>query len=332
MTPAVTMLRRLAQMKSETRVTAGLAAAIFLGLAVLPSIWKPYLVSQLVLLVAIADLAILWNLVSGYGGQLSLAHGSFFGIGAYAVAYLGTQRNYPILVAIAVGVIVSVVLAVVITLATLRFRIRGTYFALVTLAVALMLRNAVTGSDQLGGAVGLTLPWVDRPLQLQFSSPFPIYYTLAGGGFLLFMLSRWFVRSPMGIVLRAIRDDETAAESIGHDLGRSLAWAMGGTAAIASVIGSLYTLAILLASPDTSLSLGLVFAMLIASIVGGIGTLWGPIVGTLFYQGSNIAVSQLSSGSGRIPILINILFGMVLIAVVVVRPNGLMGRRANQQP
>jgi branched-chain amino acid transport system permease protein len=70
--------------------------------------------------------------------------------------------------------------------------------------------------------------------------------------------------------------------------------------------------------------------MLIATIVGGIGTLWGPIVGALFYQGSNIAVSQLSSGTGRIPILINIAFGIVLIAVVVVRPNGLMGRRSNQ--
>jgi branched-chain amino acid transport system permease protein len=330
-TTAAAATRRLAQMRSQNALSTGLAAAIFLGLAVLPSIWKPYLVSQLLLLIAIADLAILWNLVSGYGGQLSLAHGSFFGIGAYSVAYLGTQLNYPIWLAIVAGVLVSVVLAVVITLATLRFRIRGTYFALVTLAVALMLRDAVTGSDRLGGAVGLTLPWVDRPFQLQFSSPFPTYYVLATGGFLLFLLSRWFVRSPMGIVLRAIRDDETAAESIGHDLGRSLASAMGGTAAIASVIGSLYTLAILQASPDTSLSLGLVFAMLIATIVGGIGTLWGPIVGALFYQGSNIAVSQLSSGTGRIPILINIAFGIVLIAVVVVRPNGLMGRRSNQQ-
>jgi branched-chain amino acid transport system permease protein len=330
-TTAAIVTRRLAQKRTKSLVTTGLAAATFLGLAVLPSIWKPYLVSQLMLLVAIADLAILWNLVSGYGGQLSLAHGSFFGIGAYAVAYLGTQLNYPIFLAIAIGVVVSVVLAVVITLATLRFRIRGTYFALVTLAVALMLRSAVTGSDRLGGAVGLTLPWVDRPFQLQFSSPFPIYYALAGGGFLLFMMSRWFVRSPRGIVLRAIRDDETAAESIGHDLGRSLASVMGATAAIASVIGSLYTLALLQASPDTSLSLSLVFAMLIASIVGGIGTIWGPIVGTLFYQGSNIAVSQLSAGTGRIPILINIAFGIVLIAVVVLRPNGFVGRRSSQR-
>lgn len=318
-------------MRTDTLITTGGAGAIFLGLAVLPTVWKPYLVSQLLLLLAIVNLALLWNIVSGYGGQLSLAHGSFFGIGAYAVAYLGTQLNYPILLTIAAGAVVSVVLAVAMTLATLRFRIRGIYFALVTLAVALILRNAVIASDRLGGSIGMTLPWVSQPLQLQFSTPFPIYYALTGGGFLLFLLSRWFVRSRAGIVLRAVRDNETAAESLGHNVGRVLASVMGGTAAIASVIGSLYALALLQATPDTSFSLSLVFAMLIATIVGGIGTPWGPLVGALFYQGSNIVVSEFSTGVDRSPILINLAFGIVLIFVVVVRPHGLMGRRSTPQ-
>jgi branched-chain amino acid transport system permease protein len=283
------------------------------------------------LLLAIANLSLLWNLVAGYGGQLSLGHGSFFGIGAYAVAYLGTQLRYPILLTILIGAVASAVLAVAITLMTLRFRIRGIYFALVTLAVALLLRNAVVGSDAFGGAVGLTLPFADQPLGLQFTSPFPLYYVLAAGGFGLFVFSRWFVRTRAGIALRAVRDDEVAADSIGHNLGIVLASVMAGTAAVSSIIGSLYTLALLLASPDTSLSLSIVFAMLIATIVGGIGTVWGPLVGALFYQGANIAVSQLSAGTGRLPILINIAFGIVLIVVVVVRPNGLLGRRSTSQ-
>lgn len=321
--------RRPIRARPNSLLQVGLAAAFFLAVAGLPSVWKPYLVSQLILLLAIVNLSLLWNLVAGYGGQLSLGHGSFFGIGAYAVAYLGVQLHYPILLTIGIGAAGSAVLAVAITLMTLRFRIRGIYFALVTLAVALLLRNAAVGSDALGGAVGLTLPYVDQPFGLQFTSPFPLFYVLAAGGFGLVLFSRWFVRSPAGIVLRAVRDDEVAADSIGHNLGVVLASVMASTAALSAIIGSLYTLAILQASPDTSLSLSIVFAMLIATIVGGIGTLWGPLVGALFYEGANIAVSQLSAGTGRIPILINIAFGMVLIVVVVVRPNGLMGRRPN---
>lgn len=318
------MLRRFTA--SRLLPPAG-AAAIFLAIAVLPTVWKPYLVSQLMLLLAVINLSLLWNVVAGYGGQLSLAHGSFFGIGAYAVAFLGTELHYPVPLAMLVGAVAAAILAVLITLATLRFRIRGTYFALVTLAVALMLRSAVISSDRLGGAVGLTLPYGDQPLTLQFTSPFPLYYSMAVIGFALFLLTRWFVHTRAGVVLRAVRDDETAAESIGHDLGRVLTAVMGWTAAASAILGSLYTLALLQASPDTSLSLSLVFAMLVATIVGGLGTLWGPVVGALFYQGANIVVSQLSQGTGRIPILINIAFGAVLVTIVVLRPNGLTGRR-----
>jgi branched-chain amino acid transport system permease protein len=298
-----------------------------LVIALLPTIYKQYLVSQLLLVVAVIDLAIIWNLVAGFGGQLSLVHASFFGVGSYAVAIALTLVRIPVPLALIVGAAVAAVLAILVTQVTLRFRIRGIYFALVTLAVALMLRDASVSTDALGGSVGIALPYADNSLQLQFPNQFPYFYALIALGFILWVLSRRFVRSRQGIALRAIRDDEVAAQAVGHSLSTRLSTVMAATAALAAVVGAIYGLGSLQASPDVSLGLNVMFAVLVATIIGGIGTSWGPLIGGIVYEGIGVIVSQIPGGTGSLPIVLGVGFGIMLVGIVVLRPEGLLPQR-----
>jgi len=314
------------RLPQEARSVA-LALVAFVVIALLPTIYKQYLVSQLLLVVAVIDLAIIWNLIAGFGGQLSLAHATFFGIGSYAVAIAFTRAWIPVPLALLAGAGAAALLAIAVTLVTLRFRIRGIYFALVTLAVALMLRDTAVASAGLGGSVGIALPYGDNALQLQFPTQFPYFYGLIALGFILWVVSRQFVRSRQGIALRAIRDDEVAAQAIGHSLTTRISVVMAGTAALSAVVGAIYGLGSLQASPDVSLGLNVMFAILVATIIGGIGTSWGPLVGGIVYEGIGVIVSQIPGGTGSLPILLGVAFGVVLVGIVVLRPEGLLPQR-----
>jgi branched-chain amino acid transport system permease protein len=304
-----------------------LALAAFVVIALLPTIYKQYLVSQLLLVVAVIDLAIIWNLVAGFGGQLSLAHATFFGLGSYAVAIALTRSRIPVPLAVVAGAAGAAVLAIAVTLVTLRFRIRGIYFALVTLAVALMVRDAAVASEGLGGSVGIAIPYQEDISQLRFANQFPYFYGLIALGFILWVLSRRFVRTRQGIALRAIRDDEVAAQAVGHSLTIRLSTVMAGTAALSAVVGAIYGLGSLQASPDVSLGLNVMFAVLVATIVGGIGTSWGPLVGGIVYEGIGVVISQIPGGTGSLPIVLGVAFGVVLVGIVVLRPEGLLPQR-----
>jgi branched-chain amino acid transport system permease protein len=300
------------------------ALLILLTIALLPTVYKSYLVSQLLLVMAIIDLAILWNVVAGFGGQLSLGHGAFFGIGSYAVAVALTVLNVSVILGLLVGVAAAAAVAVLVTLLTLRFRIRGIYFALVTLTVALMLRDSAMATAKIGGAVGMLIPFGDNPAQLQFPNQFPYFYALVGLGFLYWIGARWIRDTRHGIALRAIRDDEVAAEAMGHSLGWRLSGVMAATAALAALVGAIYALGSLQATPDGSLGLSVMFAILVATIIGGIGTTWGPLIGGVVYEGIGVIVSQVPGGTGSLPIVLAAGFGIVLVGIVVLRPQGLV--------
>lgn len=303
------------------------AAAVVLSLiGLVPGVWKPYLAAQVILMVAIVDLAILWNVVAGFAGQLSLVHGAMFGVGAYSVAALLTNLDLSPWIGLAVGAAISAALGLLVALVTVRFQIRGIYFALVTLAIALLLDDVATNSHWLGAAVGINMTPGNSPGNLEFASLMPYAVILLALGWVLFVASRRLRRHRFGAMLLATKDDELALQSLGRSVGTIVAVIMVLTGALAGVVGSVYVLAALDVTPGSVLGPSMAFPMLIATIIGGIGTIWGPLVGAIVYEGALIAITQIPSASTSLPIIVNAVFGGIIVALVALRPKGIIGR------
>jgi branched-chain amino acid transport system permease protein len=172
----------------------------------------------LILLYAIAASA--WNIVGGYAGQVSVGHVVFFGCGAYASMAAYAHFALPPLVGIPAGIIFSVLIAAVIGVPTLR--LSGHYFSMATIAVAELVRLIVTNTDYLGAAVGLSGPTVPRTvLDLSFTSALPYYYLFLAVLMATLGITWWMTNSRMGFYLRAIRDSERAARSLGAPASRT---------------------------------------------------------------------------------------------------------------
>ena len=191
----------------------------------------------LVLLYAIAASA--WNIVGGYAGQVSVGHVVFFGCGAYAA--MGAYAHFALspLVGIPVGIVASVAIAAVIGVPTLR--LSGHYFSMATIAVAELVRLIVTNTDYLGAGVGFRGPTVPRNIfDLSFISALPYYYLFLAVLVITLGITLWMANSRMGFYLRAIRDSERAARSLGAPASRIKLYAFMLSAGLTSVAGTLY--------------------------------------------------------------------------------------------
>src|SRR5476649_2560478 len=230
----------------------------------------------LVLLYAIAASA--WNIVGGYAGQVSVGHVVFFGCGAYASMAAYSHFALPPLVGIPAGIIASVLIAAVIGVPTLR--LSGHYFSMATIAVAELVRLIVTNTEFLGAAVGLSGPTVPRSvMDLSFTSALPYYYLFLAVLIGTLALTWWMENSRMGYYLRAIKDSERAARSLGAAAGRYKLWAYMLSAALTAVAGSLYAIMFGFIDPESGLGILISVKMVIMAALGGAGYLFGPLVG-----------------------------------------------------
>src|SRR6201995_5407804 len=190
----------------------------------------------LILLYAIAASA--WNIVGGYAGQVSVGHVVFFGCGAYAAMAAYSHFGLPPLVGIPVGIAAAVLIAAVVGVPTLR--LSGHYFSMATIAVAELARLIVTNVDVLGAAVGLSGPTVPRTVfDLSFISSLPYYYLFLAVLVLTLGITWWMADSRMGFYLRAIRDSERAARSLGAPASRVKLYACMRSAALQRIAGTL---------------------------------------------------------------------------------------------
>ena len=220
---------------------------IWLSVVVAVAIAYPLLLSSpfqqrlgaLVLLYAIAASA--WNIVGGYAGQVSVGHVVFFGCGAYAA--MGSYAKFGLspLFGIPGGIVIAVGLAAIIGVPTLR--LSGHYFSMATIAVAETMRLIVTNTDWLGAAVGLSGPTVPRNIfDLSFLSSLPYYYLFLVILAITLFITWWMTNSRMGFYLRAIKDSERAARSLGAPASRTKLYAYMLSAAFTSVAGALYAM------------------------------------------------------------------------------------------
>ncbi len=269
-----------------------------------------------------AALGCAWNLIGGFGGQLSLAHASLFALGAYPTGLLLINLGVSPLIGGLVGIGAAMLGAVVIGYPT--FRLRGPYFALGTLAFNEITRILLLYfKDYTRGPLGLIVPFRgENPINLQFANPEPYYY-LALAIMLLSVYAGYRVsKSKMGYYLSAIRGDQDAAESIGVDLTMTKLKTLMLSAALTGLVAVFYTVYIAYVDPESVASIDLSVKIVLIAIIGGMGTVWGPVLGAAIL----IPLTELSNawlGSGKAGTSL-ILYALLLILIVLFSPRGLI--------
>ncbi|MCS7235377.1 MAG: branched-chain amino acid ABC transporter ATP-binding protein/permease [Armatimonadota bacterium] len=264
-----------------------------------------------------------WNLVGGYAGQISFGHAAFFGVGAYTTAWLLSRQGVSPWVGLWVGAALATLLSLLIGYPT--FRLRRHFFALATLALAEIARISFLNWEAVGAAIGLYLPlhYRNRFEYLMWDTK-PPYYWVSLGVLALATAVVWVVdRHRAGRYLRAVEQDEDAAEMIGIPTRRYKLYAMGLSAGLTAVAGAVYALYVLYIDPYNVLASRISLLVVVIALIGGRGTVWGPVVGAPFI----VLLNEYTRAwlGGRAAGVDFILFGLLVILVSLYRPRGLVG-------
>jgi branched-chain amino acid transport system permease protein len=292
------------------------------GLAVmLPFILPSFYVHVLIMTFLAASVASAWNIIGGFAGQFSLGHSVFFGIGGYGVAIPLQDYGISPVLGIPLGVLISVVLSIIIGLPT--FKLRGHYFALATLAVVMIFLDlSIYFKGFTHGTTGI--PLVDKPgaWDLVFRTKLPMYYLFLALLFMTLFLSYLISKSKIGCYFKAIREDEEAAEALGINSAYFKHVALIMSAMITSVAGSLYVCYILYIDSRTAFDLmrGIYWALL--ALVGGLGTVTGPIVGALLIEPFNLLLKSIAPG--HFGAVSNCVYGILFVILALRTPEGVV--------
>ena len=265
------------------------------------------------------SLACLWNLMAGYAGLVSVGQQAFVGFGGYMLFALTIFAGLNPVVAIIGGGLLAAALSV--PIATLIFRLKGAYFAIGTWVVAEVFRLSFAQIQALGGGSGSSLPVaIVKELGQKKAAREALSYWLALGAVVIVILAVYlFLRSRRGLALTAIRDSEAAASGLGIDIWRAKLEVYVVTSAFTAIIGGLIFLQKLRISPDAAFSVNDWTAFVIFIVViGGIGTLEGPIIGTLIF----FALRETLADFGTIYLMV---LGLVAIVVMLKAPKGVWG-------
>lgn len=268
-------------------------------------------------------LAAAWNLLGGFAGQISLGYSAFVGIGAYTTVLLANAGWSPWLT-LPVGAFLAVLFSVLVGLPT--FRLRGPYFAIATIGVGEAVRVIASGMEFTGGSSGLRMP----------SATFhflPNYYGMAGLALFTIAVVAWIRAHAFGMALEAIRQDIDAAEALGIPSTRYKLAAHAVSAALVGAAGGLFAMNFQYISPGSVFDFRLSLSIVLMPIVGGIGTLVGPVLGAVLF--SYLQIKLLASPALRDSYLF--IYGGLLMLVMLFEPRGIVGlwerlRRALRRP
>jgi branched-chain amino acid transport system permease protein len=302
----------------------GLLLAGFAAITlVLPLLSSPFAIDIYIRVLLFAFIGVAWNLMGGYAKQLSLGHAAYFGLGAYTSTILQIRFDIsPWLGMLAGG---GVAMLASLPIGALCFRLRGPYFAIATIATAQVLMLLfLKFRDFAWGAEGTTIPNLgDAPLMMQFDGKAPYYYIALALLTIGLLITYAIERSWMGYYLVAVGEDEDAAEAIGVDALRMKRHIYLISAFLTALAGTFYVQYIYFIDPNVAFSFNISVEAALVSIVGGVGTLWGPVVGTVLLETTSALLqSWLGSGRGGVQLTI---YSLILIAVIMYRPAGLIG-------
>jgi len=263
-----------------------------------------------------------WNLLGGYGGQYSFGHAAFFGTGAYVTAILQVRYGLNAWPAFALGILAGAAVGAVIGALVFRSGLRGSYFALVTLAFAEVLRIVASVAPITGAGVGTLVKLDLRWQALQFQSRVPFYFIILALVAVSLVLVHVVERSRFGAWLVAVRENEDAAAALGVDATRVKIGAMTLSAAVTAAGGCFYAQYYLFIDAGIAYGPWISIEALLAPIVGGVGTVFGPLLGALVVKSLGEATKLVA---GDAPGLDLVIYGSVLVLVVAFAPRGIAG-------
>lgn len=283
---------------------------------------RGYVLRVACMVLLFAAMAQSWNIVGGLANQISLGHAAFFGVGAYTSTILLLQFGLSPWLGLVAGALVAMALAFLIAIPTLK--LAGHYFALATLAFAEVMRILANSADWLtGGPLGLSVPFVrDASFwQLQFGSNFAYYYIFLAL-FICVSMVFWRIKiSAFGYRLRAVRQNSDAAEVAGVDTYKTKRNALMVSAALMAVCGSLFAQFNFFFDPDAVFGLvNISVRVALIAIIGGIGTIAGPLLGAIFLLSVEeyIDITLAHSAAG----LSQFIYAVILILMILIRPTG----------
>ncbi|TGE00231.1 branched-chain amino acid ABC transporter permease [Methylobacterium nonmethylotrophicum] len=321
--PGSGLTRAEASYAARRRRKLVVAALVFAGLAALPyGIRDVYLQNVLILTLMYAALSQSWNILGGYCGQVSLGHALYFGFGAYATTVLFVNYGMLPWFGMLAGGMLSAVVAL--ALGYPCFRLAGHYFSIATIVIAEIGLLLVHNWDFVGGAMGIQWPFnPDSWWTLQFARDKIPYVHFAIGFLAVVWFVTWVIEgSRWGYWWRAVKDDAQAAESLGVEVFRSKMAAAAVSAFFTAIGGGFYAAYVSYIDPESVMSFRFSLLFALPAVLGGIGTLWGPLVGAaILIPLTEISRSYLGGSGNGLDLM---LYGVLVMVVALARPEGVL--------
>lgn len=265
-----------------------------------------------------------WNMIGGYAGYLDFGHGAYFGIGGFAAGIAMVQFGYPFVVGFGLAIVASTVIAYLVAVPTLR--LTGAYFAIATWAFAESIKQAALVLEITGGTFGLSLPrspdtFVGVAVPFAISETF-FYYVMLGLCLATMAVTYYlFEWHEFGFRVKALRDDQNAAESLGIDTTRTKRQVYVLSCVVAAIFGAVYAWYIVYIHPNDVLAPIVTDRMVIMALLGGLGTITGPVVGgVLVFLLQRLSSVFLGSSTFYLPLI-----GLLIMITVLFAPSGIVG-------
>ena len=302
-----------------------LAALLLVAVVAFPLVLtRPFPRHVMIMIFLYGALATAWNILAGYCGQISLGHAVYFGIGAYTSTLLVRDAALTPWLGMLAGAALAVIVSQLIGYPC--FRLRGHYFAIATIGFGEIVQTSVLNWDLVGAARGLFIP-IKRPdslLNFQFHQSKAFYYYIALGLLALALgVTRWIERSRRGYYFRAIKEDQDAAASLGVQVAREKQAAMAVSAALTALGGTFWAQYVLFIDPESVFPLSLSILICLVAVLGGVGSLWGPLLGAAVLVPLSEGTRVLLGGTGKALDLL--IYGALIMIIAVFQPAGMMG-------
>jgi len=301
-------------------------ALLAIGLVALlaaPPLLPKYALEVLISILFFGYLGSCWNILGGYAGQFSFGHAAFFGIGAYTSTLLLLHWGWSPWLGMLAGGALASAFGLFAGYLSFRYGLRGPYFSLVTLAFAEMLRVVAVNWKAVGSSLGLVVPnRGSAPAMFLFAEKLPYYYVILAMALGAVWITRAIERSRMGYALAAVRENEDAAEAAGVDALSTKLRAMALSSFLTALGGTFYAQYFAYIDPSLTFGPAISIGGLLPAIVGGAGTVAGPLLGSFVLTPISEVTRAVLRGRAGADIM---LYGLILILVISFLPNGLMG-------
>ena len=306
----------------------GLLLAVALAFPLLFS--SPFMVNFGVLALFYAFIGQSWNIAGGFAGQLSFGHVAFFGVGAYASTMVQMRLGWNPWLGLPVSALAGAAAGWLIAVLSFRAGLKGSYFALITLAFAEVFRIIANSVEVTGGGLGMLIPMKQTVANFQFGDRRVFYFIILALTVASVLLALWLKGSRFGARLAAIRENEDSARALGINAFAEKTKIMMISGAIAGIGGCFFSQYFLYIDPTIAFGVDKSVEMLLVSMIGGAGTVYGPLIGAVLLA----AISELTRAWFTLQGLSLVLYGALLVVIIAYLPNGLIDlfKRRGQRP